>query len=828
METWGSDLPIGGISQGWIKLLRAILIGFAIAFAGTGFLEAAGQQAASTEPSLSAERELLNRYCVTCHNERLQTAQLTLDTADVENVGANGDLWERVVRKLRARAMPPVGMPRPDEASYSALVEYLETKLDGEAEANPGPGRPSVQRLNRTEYANAVRDLLALEIDAESLLPQDNVGFGFDNVGDVLSVSPLLMERYVLAAERISRLAIGDAAVRPVAEQYEVPDEFLQDSRMSEDLPFGSRGGTAIHHRFPVDGEYVLNVRLHRNQDGYIRGLRKPHRLDVRLDGARIQLFQIGGEIHGRSGPLFSENQNPAFSGDPEQVGYEFNADEILEVRFPAEAGTGLVQVAFLKETVKPVGFLKPPLLLSDISHYKGGDPAVESVTITGPFQAGGLGETPSRNRIFACYPNTLQEEEGCARTILATLARRAYRRPVAEEEIQDLLNLYIAGRRESGNFDRGIEMALQGILAGPEFLFRVEQDPPGTPPGSPYRLSDLELASRLSFFLWSSIPDEELLGLAESGRLQDPAVLERQARRMLADPRSRALVDNFAGQWLHLRNLIQVSPDPELFPDFDGELREAFRTETELLFESMLREDRPALELLEADYTFLNERLARHYGIPGVHGSHFRRVALPDESRRGLLGHGSVLTVTSYENRTSPVLRGKWVMENLLGMPPPPPPPDVPALEVRSQDGQSLTMRQAMEQHRANPVCASCHKLMDPIGFALEPFDAIGRGRTIYTENNDPIDASGTFLDGSDFQNTVEFRKVLLDKPEQLVHTITEKLLTYALGRGVEYTDMPAVRKIVRESAGDNFRWSSLILGIVDSIPFQMRRSQT
>ncbi len=558
-------------------MLRAILIALGIAFAGTGLLEAAGQQTASTEPSLSSEQALLNRYCVTCHNERLQTAQLMLDTADVENVAANGDLWERVVRKLRARAMPPVGMPRPDEASYHALVEYLETKLDGEAEANPSPGRPAIQRLNRAEYVNAIRDLLALEIDGESLLPQDNVGFGFDNVGDVLSVSPLLMERYVLAAERISRLAIGDAEVRPVAEQYEVPDEFLQDSRMSEDLPFGSRGGTAIHHRFPLDGEYVLRVRLHRNQDGYIRGLRKPHRLDVRLDGARINLFQIGGELHGRSGPLFSENQNPAFSGDPEQVGYEFNADEILDVRFPAKAGTGLVQVAFLKETVKPVGVLTPRLLLSDIDHYKGGNPAVESVTITGPFQAQGLGETPSRSRIFVCYPNTIQEEEACARTILTTLARRAYRRPVAEEEIQDLLDLYIVGRREN-SFDRGIEMALQGILAGPEFLFRVEQDPPGTPPGSPYQLSDLELASRLSFFLWSSIPDEELLGLAESGRLQDPVVLKQQVQRMLADPRSKALVDNFAGQWLHLRNLVQVSPDPELFPDFDGELRDAFR----------------------------------------------------------------------------------------------------------------------------------------------------------------------------------------------------------------------------------------------------------
>ena len=780
-------------------------------------------------PSVSAHRALLNRYCAGCHNEKLRTADLTLDTMDVDQVSAEAEVWESVVRKLRAGAMPPVGMPRPDRATLNSFTTYLETELDRAVAANPNPGRPADHRLNRAEYANAIRDLLAMKVDVESLLPTDNAGYGFDNIGDVLSISPLLMERYMLVAGKISRLAIGDPNMRPAGETYEVSDEFIQEDRMSEDLPFGSRGGIAIHHLFPSDGEYTISVRLHKNLDGYIRGIRDAHRLDVRLDGARIKLFTIGSEIRGRSGPIFSANQNPEYRGDLEQVGYEFTADEALEVRFPAKAGTRLVGVAFLKQTAKPVGILTPRLLLSDIEHYKGGDPAVESVTITGPYGANGLGDTPSRRKVFVCSPTGTADEEPCARKILTTLARRAYRRPVTEEDVQELLSLYHVGRNE-GSFEAGIQMALEGILAGPEFLFRVEHDPANVAPGTAYPVSDLELASRLSFFLWSSIPDDELLSLAERGQIKDPAVMEQQVRRLLADSRSKALVENFAGQWLYLRNMRSVSPDPDEFPEFDDELREAFRQETELLFESMLREDRSVLDLLNADYTFVNERLARHYQIPNVYGSRFRRVSLVDEGRRGLLGQGSILTVTSYANRTSPVVRGKWVLEQLLGIPPPPPPPDaVTTLDETGEDGEALTMRQQMEQHRADPVCSACHNLMDPIGFALENFDAVGKWRSSspFVGADAPIDASGMLYEGSKFQDVAGFREVLLSHPGQFARTVTEKLLTYALGRGLEYTDAPTVREILRQTAPGDYRWSSLISSIVQSTPFQMRRSR-
>ena len=815
---------------GCLVMFRTIVSWVGIALIGVSSLPAVSQAQLSPAPSEPSQyKAVLNRYCVTCHNEKLRTADLTLDTMDVDQVSAEAEVWETVVRKLRAGAMPPVGMPRPDRNTLNSFITYLETELDRTVAANPNPGRPADHRLNRAEYANAIRDLLAMEVDVESLLPTDNAGYGFDNIGDVLSISPLLMERYMLVAGRISRLAIGDPNIRPAGETYEVSDEFIQKDRMSEDLSFGSRGGIAIHHHFPSDGEYTISVRLHKNLDGYIRGIRDAHRLDVRLDGARIKLFTIGGEIKGRSGPIFSANQNPEYRGDLEQVGYEFTADEALEVRFPAKAGTRLVGVAFLKQATKPVGILTPHLLLSDIEHYKGGEQAVESVTITGPYDAKGLGDTPSRRKVFVCSPTGADDEELCARKILTTLARRAYRRPVMEEDVQELLSLYHVGRSEGG-FEAGIQMALEGILAGPEFLFRVEHDPANVALGAAYPVSDVELASRLSFFLWSSIPDDELLGLAERGQLKDTAVLEQQIGRMLADSRSKALVENFAGQWLYLRNMRSVSPDPGEFPEFDDELREAFRQETELLFESMLREDRSVLDLLNADYTYVNERLARHYEIPNVHGSRFRRVPLVDEGRRGLLGQGSILTVTSYGNRTSPVVRGKWVLEQLLGIPPPPPPPDaVTTLDETGEGGEALTMRQQMEQHRANPVCSACHNLMDPIGFALENFDAIGKWRTTspFVGDDAPIDASGMLYDGSKFQDVAEFREVLLSHPDQFARTVTEKLLTYALGRGLEYTDAPVVRKILRQTAPNDYRWSSLISNIVQSTPFQMRRSR-
>ena len=801
--------------------LQTTLGSIGIVLVGVCSLQAAGLQdlVPSHTPSY---RAVLDQYCVTCHNQTARTAELLLDQADVENIGDGPEVWEKVLKKLRPGAMPPAGMPRPDQATYDSFATYLETALDSASAAHPNPGRPVLHRLNRVEYANAVRDLLAVEIDGATLLPADDSRHGFDNIGDVLTVSPALLERYLSAARKISRLALGDPDISPVFEGYNVPKYFVQNDRMSEALPFGSRGGIAVRHNFPADGEYLLKVRLARNSRDYITGLLdKPHQLDVRLDGARLELFTIGGETHGKSAPLFSNNA----MGDRAQDIYERTADDILEVRFPATAGPQQIEVAFLKETSMPEGPLRTPMSKYDLHNYKGGEPGVASVSITGPYDASGIGQTPSRHRIFVCRPSSAQDEESCATKILSTLARRAYRRPLTEDDIQTLLDFYKAGHNEGG-FEAGIGSALERILVGPEFLFRIEVDPENVASNTAYRISDLELASRLSFFLWSSIPDDQLLELAEGGKLSDPVVLEQQVRRLLKDSRSKALVSNFAAQWLQLRSLRAINPDQDVFPYFEENLREAFRVETELFFESLLREDRSVLALLSANYTFVNERLARHYGIPDVYGSHFRRVELETEERRGLLGKGSILALTSYANRTSPVLRGKWVLENLLGTPPPPPPPNIPDLVERDQDGQAFSMREALEQHRANPACATCHNVMDPLGFALENFDGIGTWRT--TDAGDPIDSSGVLPDGTPFRGPAELQRVLLEsKSEEFVATATERLLTYALGRGVESYDAPAIRSIIREAAPNNYRWSSLILGIVKSAPFQMRRSQ-
>ncbi|MCZ6489178.1 MAG: DUF1592 domain-containing protein, partial [Acidobacteria bacterium] len=712
-------------------MLKTLLAWMGIALVGVGAvsLQASSQQPAGpVAPPASPQRALLNRYCVTCHNEKLKTADLMLDQMDVENVSEGAEVWEKVVRKLRTGQMPPAGAPRPDEAAYDSFAAYLETELDRAAAAKPDPGRPAVHRLNRAEYTNAIRDLLAIDtdtMDIMSLLPVDDSGYGFDNIGDVLSVSPLLMEGYMAASRKISRLAVGDIATRPVFETYDIPKYLLQEDRMSEELPFGSRGGTVIRHYFPVDAEYVLKIRLQRNADYYILGLAEPRHLDVRLDGERIQLFTVGGALDGK--PTEANIAGPQY-GQRAEAEYMRSADEKLELRFPAKAGLHRVGVTFLNVTAEPEGVFQPPL--TDYSYaldYGNPDtePAVGSVTIGGPYNPKGLGDTASRRKIFVCRPEGGNDEEACARKILSTLARRAYRRPVTGDDIETLLGFYRDRRsegRSEGGFEEGIQTALQRILVDPEFLFRIERDPANVVPGAAYRISDLELASRLSFFLWSSIPDDELLGLAERGQLQDPEVLDRQVRRMLADSRSKSLVSNFAGQWLYLRNVQAVWPNPDVFPDFAANLREAFQKETELFFESILREDRSVLDLLNADYTFVNERLARHYGIPNIYGSHFRRVTLSDENRRGLLGQGSILTVTSYATRTSPTLRGKWVLEQLLGTPPLPPPPDVPSLEEKKDDdGKPLTMRQQMELHRVKPACASCHKSMDPLGFALE-----------------------------------------------------------------------------------------------------------
>ena len=795
--------------------------------AGSGYLLAAGPQAAGSAASAAPQhRALLNQYCVTCHNQRLETAGLVLEanTVDVSNLGAAPEVWEKVVQKLRTRAMPPAGLPRPDAAGYDSLAAYLEGELDRAAARDPHPGRSVLRRLNRLEYTNAVRDLLAVDVDADSLLPTDEVRFGFDNVSSALSVTPLLLERYISAARKISSLAVGEPEIRPSSETYPVDLFLLQEDRMGEDLPFGSRGGIAVRHYFPLDGEYTVKATLQRNSRGYVRGLFESHQLDFRLDGARLRLATVGGgPMMAVPGPPFSQ---AGTLGDEESDIYQLTeVDAHLEARFLAGAGSRVVGVSFLHENLMPEGALRPRMIELDRVQYKGGQPAIDSIEIAGPFGVTGVGDTPSRQKVFVCRPTRLEDEAPCARRIFAMLARRAYRRPVTEKDLQAPLGAYASVRGEGEGFEAGIRAGITWILVGPEFLFRVERDPAAAAPGSVHRISDLELASRLSFFLWSSIPDDHLLDLAEQGQLANPVVLEEQVRRMLRDRRSRTLATNFAGQWLYLRNLSSSKPDPALFTEFDSNLRDAFRQETELFVESTIREDQSVLRLLDADYTFLNERLARHYRIPNVYGSHFRRVTLGPEfdERRGLMGQGSLLTVTSYANRTSVVLRGKWILENILGAPPPPAPPDVPALERIGAIGQ-MPLRQLMEQHRADPVCAACHSQMDPLGFALENFDAIGQWRT--TDAGTPINASGVLVDGATFEGPTGLRQVLLDRPEQFVGTVAERMLTYALGRGLEHYDGPALREIVREAARDDYGWSALILATVKSTPFQMREA--
>ena len=782
-------------------------------------LAAAGQ-------SVPPDRALLDRYCVTCHNEKLATAGLMLDKMDLDKVGENPAVWEKVVHKLRTRAMPPAGRPRPDAAAYALLTTHLETELDRASAARPNPGRPSIRRMNRTEYANSIRDLLGIHIDGESLLPVDEVDQGFDNIGDALSVTPVLLERYMSAARKVARMAVGDTGIRPFSETYEIPKFLMQDDRVSDDLPFGSRGGIAIRYYFPADGEYTIRVFLQRNSRDYIRGLAEPHQLDFRVDGERIKLLTVGGgpELKGQPGPIFSQ---AARIGDPSSETYEHGgAEQNLEVRFPAKAGERLIAVTFLDKDTVPEGAFQPTLSQFQLVQYKGGNPYIDNVVVTGPYNATGVAETLSRKKIFVCRPQRATDEASCARKILSALAHRAYRRPVTDKDLQTLMRVYEVGRSE-GSYETGIQAALERILAGPEFLFHIERDPAGIAPDTAYRISDLELASRLSSFLWSSIPDDQLLNLAERGRLKDPVILEQQVRRMLDDARSRSLVTNFASQWLYLRNLGSKTPDPKLFPEFDETLRQAFEDETELFLESTLREDQSVLRLLDAKYTFLNERLARHYGIPNVYGSHFRRVTLGPEfdARRGLLGHGSLLTVNSYANRTSVVLRGKWLLENLLGAPPPPPPPNVPALDEGGSDGKPLALRQLMEKHRRNPACAGCHASIDPLGFALENFDAIGRWRT--TDAGTPVDSTGVLPDGIPLEGPAGLRNVLLSRPEEFAAVFAEKMLVYALGRRVEYYDFPAIRTIVREAARQDYRWSSLVLATAKSMPFQMKRPQ-
>ena len=778
-------------------------------------------QTARSEPS---PRALFDQYCVTCHNQRRPAAGLALDAAAPQSVGATSEMWEKVVKKLRSGSMPPPGNPRPNPAAYNAAASWLETEIDRAAAAHPNPGRVRLHRLNRAEYTAAVGDLLSLRTDVQTMLPADEGGYGFDNIADVLSISPALLERYMSAAVKISRLAIGDPALSQVVETYNLPRNAVQTDRISDDLPFGTRGGAALRHHFPLDGEYVLRVRMYRMfNENQIIGLDKHEQLDVRVDGERVKVFTVGGDCEDKATDPKCVNAGGGLGSQ-----YDRTADDGLEVRFAAKAGTRVVGVAFLKTTSAPEGVTPSRLPVTSNSFwsaaYDRAEMAIERVQISGPFNATAPGDTPSRREIFVCRPTGSQDEKACATKILGRLARRAYRRPVSDRDVQTLLGFYETGRNEVG-FERGIQFALERLLVAPDFLFRAERDPATVAPGGSYRLSDLELASRLSFFLWSSIPDDELLDVAARGKLKDPAVLEQQVRRMLGDPRATALVKNFGGQWLYLRNMRQVRPDAQAYPEFDDNLREALQRETELFLESQLRADRSVVELLTANYTFLNERLAQHYGIPNVYGTHFRRVAYPDDTRAGLLGQGSVLTVTSYSTRTSPVLRGKWLLENLLGAPPPAPPPNVPPLDENDK-AKPTSVRERLEQHRRNPVCASCHSQMDPLGFALENFDGIGQWRTI-GEGGAAVDASGILPDGTRFNGPAEFRKALLTHREEFVGTVTERLLTYALGRGVEYFDMPAIRKIQRDAEPAGDRWSSLILGIVKSAPFQMRTTE-
>ena len=745
------------------------------------------------QPPQPPQKSLTDRYCISCHSEKTKAGGLVLSTIAGQPATAHSDAWEKVIRRLRARSMPPAGLPRPDEAGYTAAIASLESALDRQYAAKPNPGRTDTfRRLNRTEYHNSIRDLLALDVDVTTLLPGDDSSHGFDNI-TVGELSPTLLERYLAAAQKISRLALGSPVKAVGGETILLPPDLTQEDHFDE-LPLGTRGGAVTRYTFPRDADYEITLRLARDRNETVEGLKGVHQLELTLDGERLQVFTV---------------QPPPKGEDHSKV------DAGLHVRIPVKAGAHELAAAFLK---KPTTLLEtdrqPYQAHFNMDRHPRIQPALYSLSIVGPFNPQGPGETASRRRIFVCGT----EDDACARQIVRTLARRAWRSPVTDADIAVPLRFYQETR--TSGFEAGIEMALRSILVSPRFLFRIEQDPAGTAPGTAYKLSDTQLASRLSFFLWSSIPDDELLNLAIEGSLHQPEILENQTRRMLKDARSEAMVNNFAEQWLYLRNLASANPDARTFPDFDDNLRQAFRRETELFFESILREDRPVPDLLQANYTFLNERLAKHYGIPNIYGSRFRRVEFaPGAHRGGLLSQGSILTVTSYATRTSPVLRGKWVLTNILGTPPPPPPPNVPPLKEPTDTGKALTMRERMAQHRDNPACSGCHKLMDPVGFSLENFDAVGRWRE--------TDSLGGLPDGSSFTGPDGLKRALLARPELFVATTTEKLLTYALGRGVEDFDAPAVRKIVQDARGRDYRFSSLVLGIVNSTPFQMRRSQ-
>lgn len=823
-----SDLPFSPEVAGPNRRRLIAMVGLLAGFGG-GMLAAAEPGPTTVRPADSRAAQL-EKYCFDCHDSATKKGGLVLEGIAGDDPATNPRLWEGVVKKLSHRQMPPIGEDRPDEATYNQLVARIATSLDRAAAANPNPGRTdSLRRLTRTEYQNAVRDLLALDVDATALLPNDEPSHGFDNV-TVGNLTPTLMDRYVSAAQKIARLAVGAPRKTPGGDTFRIPPDVTQEEHV-EGLPIGTRGGGLFPYVFPQDGSYELQVRLARDRNEQVEGLKKPAEVEVLIDRERVGLFTV---------------KPPGDDKNAELV------DAHLKFRVPVKAGPHEVAVTFPKNPTDLLETEREPYLAHFNMHrHPRSAPALYQLSITGPFDPAGPGDTPSRRLIFGSVVGPVSDraigklvtndlagqrraqpqtaaanDDARASLILTPILRHAYRRPVTDEDLRKPLQFFREGSAEGAGFEAGIENALAAILVSPHFLIRVEQDPAGVKPGSVYRVSDLELASRLSFFIWSSLPDDALLDAAVRGDLRQPKLLEAQVRRMLADDRSRSLVTNFAAQWLQLRKLDSITPDGRLFPDFDDNLRQAMREETELFIESILREDRSITDLLGADYTFLNERLAKHYGIPNIYGSRFRRVSFADDPNRergGLLRQGSVLTVTSYATRTSPVIRGHWILANLVGEPPPPPPPNVPALKDNTVSA-ALPMRARLAAHRADPACANCHDIMDPVGFALENFDAVGHWRV--KEDYKPIDISGGLPDGSQFNGVAGLERGLLQRPDLFAGTLSEKLLIFALGRGVESYDAPAIREVVRRAQADNFRFSSLILGIVNSTPFQMRKS--
>ena len=826
--------------------ISAILVGIC----ATLILFTAGPSARQSQPVDTVQTQaVIGRYCISCHNQKTRTANLALDTLDPATPGTHAEMWERVVEKLRAGSMPPPGRPRPDQATYAAVAKALESNLDRAWAAHPAPGRiGAVHRLNRSEYGNAIRDLFGLDpatIDVEGQLPGDETADGsFDNFADVLSISTAHIERYLSVARRVTRLATGLPPTTPVVETFEIPLHVMQDDRQSEDLPLGSRGGIAVRYHFPVDGEYVIKVRLQRNYQDYLKGMGWEQSLDVRLDGTLLKRFAVGGKAQGRAaGASYAGDGEPGYAGAPEWEKYmQLDGDAGLDVRAPVRAGSRVVGVSFVRALWEPEGLPQPlqrGRVITNDEIYMG-HANVASVQIAGPYSTapakGGALKEAASTRVFVCRPVAVSDERACAEKILSRLARLAYRRPITGADVQTLMTFFGDGRRDGGNFESGVQFALERMLVDPDFLLRVYRDPspkpgakspePAAQRAEPYRLSDLDLASRLSFFLWSSIPDEALLAAAETHTLSNPAVLERQVKRMLADSRTvQALVDDFAAQWLNLRRVSEVVVDPERYPNYDLTLMDAFRRETELFVGSTLSGDRSVLELLNANYTFVNEKLARHYGIPGIYGSRFRRVTLPNTQQRGgLLAQGALLATTSYPDRTSPVLRGKFLLNNIFGLSVAQPPEGVDTNLATAKPGAApASIRERLAAHRTDPTCSSCHSVIDPLGFALENFDVIGGWRTV-DEAGKPVDAAGQTASGAQVEGLTGLRAMLLEDPDRFPRTVTEKLLAYALGRRIEYYDRPAVRTIVHEAAREDYRWSAIVLGIVKSPAFQMR----